>query len=712
MSVRMLTPPCFWPHRDYTYGMLIFYENAHLYADTTKTEDRTAKALQMSWNEEAGLWQLHTSCLPQLPLSKLERLLKHADDSAKEVLEPFFRQEKNQVALSEASDLHVQLRAPKRLDYMPFQKAGIAYALSRKDTLIADEMGLGKTVQAIGVVNNAPHIKTVVVVCPASLKLNWAKEFEKWCVRKPFIRVLAPKGDLQTIGDPFIAQTSVMIANYEIIEKISSTLPEKIDLLVADEAHYIKNKHTKRADALRKLAVKSEKKIFLTGTPILNRPIEIWNILDTLQPTSWGSEEAFGIRYADGHKKHVGNGKVIWNFKGASNLDELHEKLRRNIMVRRMKSDVLSDLPDKVRQIVPLDVNYKESGKNAQRTARLKKIWQKAERANSDKAYKDAISDLDSEFKVDFEDIARVRHEIAQKKAPHVTQFVKDMLENIDKVVVFAHHKDVVEHLAKSLKEFGVVTLTGNDSLNQKQKAVEAFQKDPNIRVFIGNILAAGTGHTLTAAQHVVFAELDWVPGNVKQAEDRCHRIGQTDTVFVYHLVVDNSLDVILASTIVAKMEIEAAALGKGNGGKRSEVTRNTLRSKTQSFPFYTDLEKKAMRYALLELAKRFTKEDANIGKKLCTRILKSKELSDKHYAYAYKMLEKYAKSKISLKFVRVLYPKVAKWRQEQKRKRKAALSYAKTDTYSPLPSSVVPHSTEQVIQHDPLWGEADVDWF
>jgi len=693
--------------------MLIFYENDHLYADTTKTEDRTAKALQMEWNEAAGLWQFPTKSLAQLPLSKLERLLKHADDSAKEVLEPFFRQEKNQVALSEASDLHIKLRAPKKLDYMPFQKAGIAYALSRKDTLIADEMGLGKTVQAVGVVNNAPDIKNIVVVCPASLKLNWAKEFEKWCTRKPFIRVLSPKGDLQTTGDPFVAQTSVMIANYEIIEKVLHVFPKTIDLLVADEAHYIKNKETKRAAALKNLANHSRKKVFLTGTPILNRPIEIWNILDTLQPGSWGSEETFGIRYANGHKQHVGNGKVVWNFKGASNLDELHEKLRRNIMVRRLKKDVLQDLPDKIRQIVPLDVTYKESGKNAQRTARLKQIWKRAEKAGSNSDYSKAIEDLDNEFKVDFEDIARVRHEIAQKKAPHVAQFVKDMLENVDKVVVFAHHKDVVQHLAKSLAAFKVVTLTGDDSINQKQKAVEAFQKDPSVRVFIGNILAAGTGHTLTAAQHVVFAELDWVPGNVKQAEDRCHRIVQTDTVFVYHLVVDNSLDVILANTIVAKMEIEAAALGRGNGGKRTEVTRDTLRLKSQSFPFYTDLEKKAMRYALLEMAQTgFSASDKEVGRKLCVRVMKGKDLSDKHYAYAYRMLESYAKTKLSLKLVHVLYPKIAKWRKAQKRKQQAALTYGRTDAYSPVPSSVVPQNSQQVIQNDPLWGESDVEWF
>lgn len=698
--------------------MLIFHEDAHLYAQTVEQEDQTAQALQMSWNESAGLWELPVQRLPQLPLSKLERLLQHADESARDVLEPFFQQEKNQMALSEASDLNIQLRAPKKLDYMPFQKAGIAYALSRSETLIADEMGLGKTVQVVGVVNNAPDIRNVVVVCPSSLKLNWAKEFQKWCVRKPLIRVLSPKGDLQTVGDPFEAKVAVFIVNYEIIDKVLQALPAKIDLLVADEAHYIKNKDAKRAKETRALATRSHKRIFLTGTPILNRPIEIWNILDILQPGAWGSEEAFGIRYANGHKRHVGNGKVVWNFKGASNLEELHEKLRRNIMVRRLKKDVLQDLPDKIRQIVPLDVTYKESGKNAQRTARLKQIWKRAEQAGSDSGYREAIQDLDNEFKVDFEDIARVRHEIAQKKAPHVAQFVKDMLENVNKVVVFAHHKDVVEHLSNALQPFGVVTLTGSDSIKQKQEAVEKFQKDPAIRVFIGNILAAGTGHTLTAAQHVVFAELDWVPGNVKQAEDRCHRIGQTDTVFVYHLVVDNSLDVILANTIVAKMEIEAAALGRGNGGQRKSVTRKTLGDPSQSFPFFTDLEKTAMRHAICALqqatpqGRGFTPDERDIGRKLYTRIMKGKELSDKHYAYSYQMLQKYAKSRLEKKLVKILYPEIAQWRAERKKARRAALSYARTDAYSPLPSSIVPQSYEQVIENDPLWGEEDVSWY
>lgn len=680
--------------------MRIFEKDSILYAETEPQEDPTAKALQMSWNEDAGLWQLPLQKLPQIPLSKLERMLTHAEASARDVIEPFFEREKNQVALSEASDLEIALRAPPKLDYMAFQKAGIAYALSRNEALIADEMGLGKTVQAIGVVNNDPRLKNIVIVCPASLKLNWAKELGKWCSRPAFVRVLAPKGDQKTVGDPFEAEISVMVVNYDIIDKVLKVLPKRVDLLVADEAHYVKNQNTKRSDALREIAKNSRKKLFLTGTPILNRPIELWNILDTLQPGAWGSMQDFGIRYANGHKRFVGNGRVIWNFKGSSNLDELHEKLRRNIMVRRLKKDVLTDLPDKIRQIVPLDVTYKEKSTTAQQSAKIKKLWEKAQKANSDEAYHAAIQDLDKEVQINFEDLARVRHEIAQQKAPHVAQFVKDMLENVDKVVVFAHHKDVVKHLAKALEPFGVVTLTGETAATKKQEAVERFQKDEKTRVFVGNILAAGAGHTLTRAQHVVFAELDWVPGNVKQAEDRCHRIGQTDTVFVYHLVVDNSIDVILANTIVGKLEVEAAALGKGNGGQRKSITRQSLHS--ESYPFFTDVEKEAMRYALCYLAKAdrgYIEEDRAIGLKLAAHILRGKKLTDKHYAYSYNFLEKYAKTRLEKKVVHYLYPEIARWRK-MRQKQKRAMRY----------DSALPTSTQQIIEHDPTWGEAE--WY
>lgn len=667
--------------------MILFYRDSILYANASYDTNYIPKALRMDFDSNLGLWKIPISRLPQYTLSKVEELLKYADESAYPILDQFLKAGKQQVALSEAANCSIELRVPKKLEYMPFQKAGIAYALSRDATLIADEMGLGKTVQALGLINNAPQIKTVLIVCPASLKLNWSKEASKWLVRSSYIRVLAGQADVQTLGDARTADVEILIVNYDILEKVFERLPKNLDLLVADEAHYAKNESAKRAKALREVSARAKKKLFLTGTPILNRPIEIWNILDILTPGAWGSMQDFGIRYAAGHKRYVGNGRTVWNFKGASNLKELQEKLRRHIMVRRLKQDVLHDLPDKIRQIVPLEVSYKEDSTSAQRTAKLKSLWDQAQNADSQADYRKALEALDKEVKIDFDKIAKVRHEIASKKAPYAAQFIKDMLDNVEKVVVFAHHKDVVQHLAKALNEFGVVTLTGDTSATKKQEAVERFQKDDSVRVFIGNILAAGTGHTLTKAQHVVFAELDWVPGNVKQAEDRCHRIGQTDTVFVYHLVVDNSIDVILANTIVAKMEIEEAALGKAK--KRERIARKSEelveRGPKQRFPTFTEQEQYAMRYSLCALEeacgwdKGFINEDKYIGLKLAKRARRNKDFTDKQYAYTYRMLRKYALTRLHKNAVSVLFPTLISKRKELHRRarRKRVLQFA-----------------------------------
>lgn len=677
--------------------MIVFAENNNICIDTASSDTELPK-LGAVFDSTRKLWVLEKRYLPSLTLAKLEELSLCSEDSAKALLQHYIEDGKYRLTLSVAAKLKVNLKKPRKLKYLPFQKAGIAYALSNQATLIADEMGLGKTVQAIGVINNSEHIKKVLIACPASLKLNWAKEIAKWTTKKAYIRVLTARGDLLNKGDPHEASLYVLVANYEILHKIKRKLPKKIDLLIADEAQYVKNETTTRAKALKEISKSASKRIFLSGTPLLNRPIELWNILDTLQPGAWGSMQDFGIRYADGRRQRAKDGNVVWSFKGASNLGELQEKLRRHVMVRRLKEDVLTELPAKVRQIVPLENTDKrtvDSGLNK----KIESLWTKVKKAKSKTSYQQAVGLLDREVAVAFQDLAKVRHQIAIKKAPQVVQFITDMLDNVEKVVVFAHHRDVVDYLEKKLKKFGVVTLTGSSSARQKQASVDAFQKDPKVRVFIGNIMAAGTGHTLTKAQHVVFAEIDWVPGNMKQAEDRCHRIGQQSTVFVYHLVLDNTVDSILANALVAKMDIEEKVLGTNQvkAPDKKEITEEYFNDSPSEAGLTKD-ERQALLYGIYHLAvakdnEGFISKDAPVGRYLAMKLINGEPLEDKHLQVAHVLLRKYSRARLPLSVVSTLYPSVADFRKKQLKIKRSVKEH------------LIQKKVEKQLAHDPLWG-------
>jgi hypothetical protein len=504
--------------------------------------------------------------------TKAARLLQYADASCRAELSEVKQDQK----ASRATDAVVDIPKPDGYDYLPFQRAGIAYAMRRPSTLIADEMGLGKTIQALGVVNADPSVKTVLVVCPATLRLNWRREAERWLVRPMRIHVVEER-ELPPVD------AQMVIVNYEkMIGPRGEALKKDLlarswDLLVADEAHYMKNDKAQRTicvlgkrskdpeKAKQGLVAVSSRRLFLTGTPILNKPRELWPLVNAIANDVFSSWWGFAKRYCGAYEDRFG-----WNFDGATNLDELQEKLRGSIMVRRLKKDVLTELPAKRRQVIDLAVNgaakivAKENASflaHEQEIVDLQAEADLAHAAGNDAAYKEAVKKLHAKTMVAFNEMAKMRHETALAKVPKVIEHVKGMLdEGVEKVILFAHHHDVV---AAFEKEFGdvCVVLTGETAQDKRTPIVDRFQTDPAVKVFIGSITAAGVGITLTAASNVVFAELDWVPGNVTQAEDRCHRIGQQEQVLIQHLVLDGSLDARMAKILVAKQEIADKAL-------------------------------------------------------------------------------------------------------------------------------------------------------
>lgn len=492
------------------------------------------------------------------------RLLKVAIDAAAERA----KAENANREASRATDAAIEIPAPAGLAYLPYQKAGIAYLMGKTSTLVGDEMGLGKTIQAIGLINADPSIRRVLVICPASLKLNWFRELQKWLVEPRTIAILQ-RGQS-------IPQADIAIVNYDIIGKLRAIIDSvDWDLMICDESHYLKNPKAARTKQVLGQGregfapIAAKRRVFLTGTPVLNRPIELWSIVHALDPHGLGrSFMRFTMRYCAAHQNRFG-----WDFSGASNLDELQDRLRSSIMIRRLKRDVLTELPAKRRQLVPIEasgalgkVSYAMDVAFTKSEAEIARLQADAElaKAESETAYKVAVNSLRNRQRAAFQELSKLRHELALSKVPAVTEHVQELLETVEKVVVFCHHRDVAAQLASG--GAGVVLVHGDMPIAERQAAVDRFQTDPTCRLFVGTIMAAGVGLTLTAASTVVFAELDWVPGNVSQAEDRCHRIGQRDTVLVQHLVVDGSLDARLAQTLVDKQAVLDAALDDPTG--------------------------------------------------------------------------------------------------------------------------------------------------
>lgn len=513
-------------------------ENGALYICQCSYDEReTAKKLGFRWEPTLKKWATDDPTVAARAIDQIG-----ADAAARAALADALEARTARATASRAAAADIDIPAPAGMAYRPFQRAGIAYALAAGNTLIADEMGLGKTVQALGVINASPDIHTILIVCPASLVLNWRREAARWIVR----------------------DVALSVINYE---KLHRREPRPYDLLIVDEAHYCKNPKSKRSQAV--FEIDAKRRLYLTGTPILNRPIELQPLLASLAPDTWGNFWDYATRYCAATKNKYG-----WDFSGASNLEELQEKLRATVMVRRLKRDVLTELPAKQRTLIELD--HKSTAViNAERAAlarnaatldalRARLEAARATRDRDEDSYRAAVQALRAGQGVAFADMARERLNVARAKLPAAMPYIHDLLEQTQKIVVFAHHHEIIDAIMSECRDAGYnpVSVTGAHNAEQRQAAVDRFQTDPAARIFVGSLAAASVGLTLTAAADVVFLELDWVPATMNQAEDRCHRIGQTDQVNIHHLVLAGSLDADMAARLIAKQDVIDRGLG------------------------------------------------------------------------------------------------------------------------------------------------------
>lgn len=429
-----------------------------------------------------------------------------------------------------------------------FQKEGLDFLLkSSGNALLADEMGLGKTVQTLSYVATEKQTFPVLVVAPLVTLQNWNREISKFVKKKSrngrIVENESPSSTIIRTGKlEDLPKTDFYIINYELLYKRLPDLSNlNIKTVVCDEVHNLRSKTTQKYKAVKDLAAQPSVtyRIGLSGTPIYNRGSEIWPIVDILKPGLLGSFKEFCEYFCYVNEK--GKAIVLEN-KRAS----LRNELQKHVMLRRKKSDVLKELKDKVRykEVIDADTEYY--------LEELDKIWTRLEEEQKD---------AETEFKksASYQRAIQNERQVAGiAKLPHVINFVKNIMEIEESVVVFCHHKVIHKLLHERLEEFSPVSIIGGQTDTMRQDQIDKFQKGES-KLMIAGLRAGNVGINLTRAKYVIFAELDWSPAIHRQAEDRLHRIGQKNTVFAYYLIGNGTLDDHVANILVDKSyEIDA----------------------------------------------------------------------------------------------------------------------------------------------------------
>jgi len=423
-----------------------------------------------------------------------------------------------------------------------FQKEGLDFLLkSSGNALLADEMGLGKTVQTLSYVATEKQTFPLLVIAPLVTLHNWEREIEKFLKKKSrngrINDSLSPSVTLIRTGkSKELPKTDIYVINYELLFKRFEDLSQVgIKTIVCDEVHNLRSKTTQKYKSVKKLAALPSVlyRIGLSGTPIYNRGSEIWPIIDILKPGLLGSFKEFCEYFCYVNEK--GKAIVLENKRTS-----LRNELQKHVMLRRKKSDVLKELKDKVRykEVIASDTDYY--------LEELDKIWKKLEEEQK-------VAETEFSKSASYHRAIQSERQIAGvAKLPHVINFVKNIMEIEESVVVFCHHKVIHKLLHESLQEFSPVSIIGGQSDATRQDQIDKFQKGES-KLMIAGIRAGNVGINLTRAKYVIFAELDWSPAIHRQAEDRLHRIGQKNTVFAYYLIGQGTLDDHVANILVDK---------------------------------------------------------------------------------------------------------------------------------------------------------------
>ncbi|XP_020506799.2 SWI/SNF-related matrix-associated actin-dependent regulator of chromatin subfamily A-like protein 1 [Labrus bergylta] len=427
---------------------------------------------------------------------------------------------------------------------MPFQREGVNFAVSKQGRLLlADDMGLGKTVQAICIADYYRNEWPLLVVAPSSVRFTWAEAFRRWLpsLSADSINVVVKAKDNLRSG-------TVNIISYDLLSRMDKQLPGKpFSVLIMDESHFLKNMKTARCRAALPLLKAAKRVILLSGTPAMSRPCELYTQILAVRPTLFPRFHDFGMRYCNAKQMTWG-----WDYSGSSNLGELKLLLEECLMLRRLKSEVLSQLPSKQRKVVTVTID----GVSTRTKAALSAAAKQLANGNSNK-------------REEKEALLIFYNHTAEAKLQAIMEYITDMMEcGREKFLVFAHHKLVLDHITSELgkKNAAYIRIDGTTPSAERQQLCEKFQVSTNSCIAVLSITAANMGLTLHAADLVVFAELFWNPGVLIQAEDRVHRIGQTSNVNIHYLVAKGTADDHLWPMIQAKMNVlEQVGLSESN---------------------------------------------------------------------------------------------------------------------------------------------------
>lgn len=422
----------------------------------------------------------------------------------------------------------------------PYQLQGMARGLELKRFINGDEPGLGKTLQSIGTIYvagkyyNEP-VYPCLVICPSALKINWAREWEMWTGKKAMVL----NNDVKDTWHRFfeMGMHDVFIVNYESLRKYfvkyyppkgqmksskDIVLDDRVKILksvIIDESHKLKDPNTQQTKIALQIALGKEWLLLLTGTPVVNKPIDLFSQLAIMSRLKdFGGAKNFKWRYCEGGK-------------GASNLKELNYLLNDKTFFRREKKDVVKDLPDKQRQTILCDITNRNEYNRAKND--FVKFLEENGATDAEIAKK-----LRGEIMVKMGELKRIS---AKGKMNEVKDFVQDVLESGEKLILFCNLHSIVDEVLKLFP--GAVTVTGRDDEEGKQRSVDRFQKDPKCQLIVCNIKAAGVGITLTASSRVAFIEYPWTYADCVQCEDRAHRIGQKNSVMCTYFLGNNTID-------------------------------------------------------------------------------------------------------------------------------------------------------------------------
>lgn len=433
--------------------------------------------------------------------------------------------------------MYHEIKIPDGKELLFFQAQGVMQMGLRKHNLLADSMGLGKTVQIIALINTL-GLRRILVVCPASVKLNWKRELDNWLTSKRYVQILNKRID---VVQPY---SEIIIVNYDLVthSNIFGQLKQiKFDLGVCDESHYLKSMDAKRTKAMLSkdgLVHNCKRTVMATGTPVLNRPIELYPLLKVLSPITiapYNDYYKFAKRFCDAWQ----DGFSL-NVNGASHTDDLNDRLRKNYMIRRLAKDVYKELPQVRHQVL-----FVEQTPGV--TPSLRTL-DEAERRDF----------KHQKLGVDAGGLATLRRETAEKKLDACVDQIKNIVDQAGKLVIFAYHHTVIKKLEKELESYGTTTLSGNSSQIERMQSIQDFSNRGDVNVFIGQIQAAGQG--IDGLQHscsnVLFIESSWVPGEIQQAIARVARMGQTKPVLVQFLIWADSVEEHLMRVALDKVQV------------------------------------------------------------------------------------------------------------------------------------------------------------